>query len=168
VLRGVGRLFGGIGTVVTSLADSIIDHHRSEQAAEQAAARQQQIEERVQARVAEVEQQWAEQVQQQTLEADRYGYEYMTAAGFDPQGCIRAIQMMASETSLLPSTLNLHVADRLTALQTLTPHQEQWETQGRSNLESSAQSLPYESFGPHQLRVHSRLQPQGIDQILAE
>jgi beta-barrel assembly-enhancing protease len=166
VLRGVGRLFGGIGTVVTSVADSLIDNHRSDQAAEQAAKRQQEIEERYQSRVAEVEQQWAELAQQQTLTADRYGYEYMTAAGFDPQGCIRAIQIMPSENPIISSNGNFNVADRLEALQPLTPQQEQWKTQGQANLESSVQALTYESFGSNQLRVHSRLQQQGIDQIL--
>ena len=165
VLRGVGRLFGGIGTVVTGVADTIIDNQRSEQAAELAAERQQQIEERYQAKVAEMEQQWAELSDQQTLEADRLGYEYMVSASFDPQGCIRAVQAMPLTAGVSTST---ETADRLEALQTLAPQHEQWETQGRSNLEISAQALGYESFGQNQLRVHARIQQQGIDQILGE
>ncbi|WP_416667433.1 hypothetical protein [Egbenema bharatensis] len=132
VLRGVGRLFGGIGTVVTSVADSLIDNHRSDQAAERDAERQQAMAERYQARRDEVEQQWAELAQQQTLTADRYGYEYTIAAGFDPQGCIRAIQIMSSEPPITAANGNSDVADRLAALQPLTEPTGTMENPGAS------------------------------------
>jgi stress-induced morphogen len=186
VLRGVGQLFGGVGTVVTGVANSLIENERAEQAAEQAAERQQRMDEIYQAKVAEVERQWAELAYEQTLAADRGGYEYMISAGFDPQGCIRAIQVMPPVDGVIDGVANRAVtnaetnaetsepsastvtADRLKALQSRSPQQEQFVTQGELNLEESAQALAYESFGANQLRVHSRLGQQGIDQILAE
>jgi predicted Zn-dependent protease len=92
ILSTVGGLFGGLGGLVGGLAGSAIGG--SSQSRMMRA--QERIQETYRTKMAEIEQQITEQIYKQNTEADRLGYRYMATAGFKPEGCVRAIEILKS------------------------------------------------------------------------
>ena len=96
ILSTVGGLFGGLGGLVGGLAGSAIGGSSQNRIMRA----QERIQETYRARMAEIEQQIAEQTYKQNTESDRLGYRYMATAGFKGEGCVRAIEILkgADET----------------------------------------------------------------------
>ncbi|HEY9699564.1 MAG TPA: M48 family metalloprotease [Trichocoleus sp.] len=92
ILSTVGGLFGGLGGLVGGLAGSAIGGSSQSRVIRA----QERIQETYRTRMAEIEQHITEQIYKQNTEADRLGYRYMATAGFKPEGCVRAIEILKS------------------------------------------------------------------------
>lgn len=89
LLQGVGSLLGGWGGAAGGMVGSTMG--RSAQ--DRMAASQQKVQAMVARKEKELAETIAENDRKQEFEADRYGYQYMTRAGFDPEGCLRLMEV---------------------------------------------------------------------------
>ncbi len=118
-------------------------------------------------RVEELNDEYAKEMQQHELEADRVGYEYVVRAGFSPDGCNRMMAVLSqTETAQLPSISHPKPADRLADLKGLnTPTTNQkLEAEGEANLSESAKPLEYGlARDKGSIRIESRFGGRDID-----
>ncbi|MEM6448965.1 MAG: M48 family metalloprotease [Cyanobacteria bacterium P01_D01_bin.105] len=151
------------GWIATGVANDVLNGLNEEQA-NRAAARAEEI---YAARLEELNEEFSAVSKEAETEADAIGYEYIVRAGFEPDGCVRAMGSLTRITeSRLPGITHPKAADRVAALTALnTPTNNQTlTTQGEANLSRSANPLEY-GFGRDgsSLRVESRFGSRDID-----
>jgi predicted Zn-dependent protease len=91
LLQGIGSLFGGIGSTAGNTVGGVLGAAAQQRLAD-AEVRIQKI---VESKQAALEAEIAETNRRQEFEADEYGYKYMAKAGFDGDGCLRLMNVMA-------------------------------------------------------------------------
>lgn len=91
LLQGIGGLFGGIGSAAGNTAGGFLGAASQQRLAE-AEAKIKQI---VTEKQAALEKESMENDRRQEFEADEFGYKYMAKAGFEGDGCLRLMDVMA-------------------------------------------------------------------------
>ncbi|MCS6815491.1 MAG: M48 family metalloprotease [Cyanobacteria bacterium] len=166
----LGTILGGVfGTQSGTIGGTLNDIMRSS-----SADQQRQLQQRVQQIYAEKERQFLQEAiaqnHSQEYEADAVGYTYAVTAGFKPEGCQRAMNVMNRLSgSQSPSLTHPSTPDRMARLQALrqqTPPAALAQ-QGRAQLARSPRPLRYGiSRDRVSLRVESRFGSQNIDDRL--
>lgn len=115
------------------------------------------IDEIVTQKTQELEQRLSEQSQEQQLESDQMGYITSVRAGFEPEGCLRAMAILA-KTSAQTDTTDTVMLKRIEALKAfIEKNPAQTFTQEGEEKISATQPLSYElSRNGEFLKVHSR------------
>lgn len=90
VASAAGSALGGIGSLVGGASSDLID----KQSEERQRSSEERIEQIVNEKKAKLESELAEKNRRQEFEADELGYRYMAKAGFDPEGCIRVMEVL--------------------------------------------------------------------------
>lgn len=90
VASAAGSALGGIGSLVGGASSDLID----KQSEERQRSSEERIEQIVNEKKAMLESELAEKNRRQEFEADELGYRYMATAGFDPEGCIRVMEVL--------------------------------------------------------------------------
>jgi predicted Zn-dependent protease len=116
-------------------------------------------------KVSTLEAEYSDILKSQEYEADEYGYQYIVRAGFDPQGCLRVMNVPGqTETSRLASFSHPNPSDRIQRLnaQNTQATVAALEAEGRTNLTRSPQPLKYDiSRDGVSLRIESRYGTSG-------
>jgi predicted Zn-dependent protease len=164
VVSGVaGRSSSGSGRIASGVAGQVLQGMNQEQT-NQAVARAEEI---YTARIAELNSEYSVVQRNNESEADAVGYEYIVSAGFEPVGCVRAMEALnRTETSQLPGISHPKPEDRIAALSTLnTPATNQpLIARGEANLSQSPNPLEYDvSRDGTSIRVESRFGSRDID-----
>lgn len=132
---------------------------------------QQRIEEMTKKKQAELESNLAATVRRQEFEADEAGYLFATRAGFEPQGCLRAMAVLARTPGAEFDTTHPAVPKRIEALQRLMQKYPpvSLAAEGKAKL-ARTQPLTYDpSKDGSSLRVNSRFGGStDIDQVLGK
>lgn len=153
----LGTIIGGsageeVSRTTTSILDSLSAAER-----QQAEARAAQIYEQ---KVADLTSEHSASLQGHEYESDEYGFKYMVRAGFDPQGCLRVMNVLSqNEHSRLPSFSHPRTSDRIQKLNALNTQAtvNTLVSEGRANLSRTPQPLGYDlSRDGVSLRVESR------------
>lgn len=91
LLQGVGQLLGGgLGGLGAGLGGQLLGG-----AQQRLQEGQQRIEQLQASREATIKERRLEISRSHEFEADRYGYEYMARAGFEPEGCLRTLTVLS-------------------------------------------------------------------------
>jgi beta-barrel assembly-enhancing protease len=90
LLQSFGGLLGGWGSATTSVLGSAAGRGAQNRMAES----QRNVQAIVALKEQELAQKMAENERNQEFEADRFGYQYMVRAGFDPEGCFRVMEVL--------------------------------------------------------------------------
>jgi len=154
ILRGIGGIFGGWGGAAGNVAGGAL----AGSAQQRLVDAQSRIEQIVREKQAALEAQAAENDRRQEYEADRYGYEYMAKAGFEAEGCLRLMDLMARIPGSHVESTHPATRKRIEQLQTLlreNPPGPLAEA-GKLNL-STSNPLTYSlSRDGRSLRINSR------------
>lgn len=146
ILGGMGGLPGVGGSILRNESQNRISRA------------QQRINEIAQKKQVELEAKLAESVRRQEFEADEAGYLFATRAGFEAQGCMRAMQVLARTSGAEFDTTHPAVPKRIEALQQLMKKYPPatLTAEGRTRL-SKGQPLTYDrSRDGKSLRINSR------------
>lgn len=119
---------------------------------------QKRIDEIVATKTKELELRLAEQVRTQEFEADEAGYLYSVRAGFEPEGCLRAMQVLARTPGAEFDTDHPAVPKRIEALKALiAKYPAQTLAQEGQTRISATKPLTYDvSKDGNSLRINSR------------
>ena len=90
LLQGIGGIFGGWGSTAGNATGSLLGA-AAQQRLEDGKKR---IDEIVAKKQQELEQKVAANNRKQEFEADKFGYQYIARAGFDPEGCLRMMEVL--------------------------------------------------------------------------
>lgn len=115
LLQGIGSFFGGIGSTAGNTVGGVLGGAAQQRIAD-AEVRIQQI---VESKQAALEAEIAENNRRQEYEADEYGYKYMAKAGFDGDGCLRLMDVMARIPGSDVDTTHPATRKRIDQIQTL-------------------------------------------------
>lgn len=115
VARGIGSIFGGWGNVAGNVAGSAADSA----AQQRMATAEKRVQEIVAQKTAELEEKIAQQSRQHEFEADEKGYIYIATAGFDPQGCVRMLEVLGRMPGSEKDSTHPAVAKRIERMQQL-------------------------------------------------
>ncbi len=168
--QAVGGLFGRVlGTVIGGGTGEIIGGTTEGILSSLSAADRQQAEERAaqiyEQKVAALTNEYSAILQGYEYESDEYGFKYMVRAGFDPQGCLRVMDVLdQNEHSRLPSFSHPRPSDRIQRLNALNTQStvNALLSEGRANLDQTPQPLGYAiSRDGVSLRVESRYGSNG-------
>ncbi|MEB3161082.1 MAG: M48 family metallopeptidase [Synechocystis sp.] len=154
ILQGIGGIFGGWGGAAGSVAGGAL----AGSAQQRLVDAQSRIEQIVQEKQAALEAQAAENDRRQEFEADKYGYEYMAKAGFEAEGCLRLMDLMARIPGSHVESTHPATRKRIEQLQTLmrdNPPGPLAEA-GKLNLNTSKPLTYSLSRDGQSLRVNSR------------
>ncbi|MGF1568760.1 MAG: M48 family metallopeptidase [Nodosilinea sp.] len=116
-------------------------------------------------KVAIQEEQWTALSHEHEFEADEIGYYYMATAGFDPQGCLTAMEML-KRLGVTDSASHPATPDRITALEELmtTSPAGPLAEQGKRNLAARPNPLSYErSRDGVSLQINSQAGSGNVD-----
>lgn len=91
VARAAGSAVPYVGSLVGGASGDVID----KQSEERDKASEERIEQIVSEKKARLEAETAEKSRAQEFEADALGYRYAATAGFDPEGCIRVMEVLS-------------------------------------------------------------------------
>jgi hypothetical protein len=108
-------LFGSPG----SLGNSILEHETNKDMVEY----QQQLSTLIERKQKEVKEKLAEAERKQEFEADESGYVYAATAGFEPEGCVRAMDVLSRTPSAELDTDHPSIPKRVEALKALITKQ---------------------------------------------
>lgn len=90
LLQGIGSIFGGWGSTAGNATGSILGAAAQQRLADG----QKRIDQIVTKKQEELEEKVAENNRKQEFEADKFGYQYMARAGFEPEGCLRMMEVL--------------------------------------------------------------------------
>ena len=110
-------------------------------------------------RMADLHKRMGQLSRSQELDADASGYEYAVQAGFEPEGCLRSLDVLSRlPGSGHPSKTHPSAPDRLTAIQALmAKHPPQaLATVGRLRLRTTEPLTYYWSADEKWLRINSK------------
>lgn len=141
ILRAIGGLFGGLGSTIGNLGGLLIEG----QSAQNQVRAQQKINEIVATKQQELKQRLAETDRKQEFDADVSGYTYIARAGFDPQGCLRVMEVLGRTPGAEFDTSHPAVPKRIESLKQLMlqfPPQTLAQ-EGKANLASNPKPLTY-------------------------
>lgn len=161
-----GFIGGGLGGLIGGLAGSSLENERQQRIVRA----QQRIDTIYATKKAQIEEKWTALNHKQEFEADEQGYLLATTAGFDPQGCVRAMNILNSIAGSQKSS-DSHPAtpERIAALKTLITSQpaSPLVAEGKANLAAHNRPLTYDlSRDNESLRINSYRGSKDIDQQL--
>lgn len=166
IVRTLGGIFGGAGRAAGDVAGSALEN----ESRQRVARAQKRIEEIVETKKAAIEQEWRKLDHKQEFEADEQGYVFMVQAGFDPQGCFRALDVLSRiQGSEVDSATHPAVPNRIAALKKLAAQTSTATliSEGKANLTKRNQPLTYSPSKDQQsLRVNSYRGREDIDRQL--
>lgn len=147
----IGGILGGIlGGGIGGQAGAVIGGTTQDVLGSLSASDRQQAEERAnqiyQQKVAALSNEYSAILQGHEYESDEYGYKYMVRAGFDPQGCLRVMDVLdQNENSRLPSFSHPRPSERIQRLNALNTQAtvNALLSEGRANLSRSPEPLKY-------------------------
>lgn len=170
VTSSVGRMFGSVlGSVIGGRSGSTVGGTSQAVFSTMSAAQRQQAVARAgeiyKQKVTSLVSEYSELMHGHEFEADEYGFRYMVRAGFDPQGCIRVMDVLDQhELSDLPSMTHPNTEDRIQRLKSLNSGAtvSTLVQEGKANLSQSQQPLRYGlSRDNRSLRIESRFGSTG-------
>ncbi|HIK44071.1 MAG TPA: M48 family metalloprotease [Leptolyngbyaceae cyanobacterium M65_K2018_010] len=158
----LGSVIGGsTGAIVGGTTQAVLGTMTASQR-QQAEVRAREIYEQ---KVAALGSEYSAVLQSQEFEADEFGFQYLVRAGFDPQGCVRAMNTLDQlEHSRLPSLSHPMPAVRIRQLQALNTaaNVNALTAEGTAYLRQSSQPLKYGiSRDGVSLRIESRYGSSG-------
>lgn len=125
-----------------------------------------------QAQINQLNEQLAATARQQEFAADEAGYLYATQAGFEPEGCLRALAVLERVPNAEPNPGRQTIPDRLAALQQLISEQPAADLAARGNAQLSlTQPLSYDDLSRDgsSLRVNSKANgASDLDRVLGQ
>ncbi|MBW4549546.1 MAG: M48 family metallopeptidase [Aphanocapsa sp. GSE-SYN-MK-11-07L] len=163
VLGTLGNVLGGWGNTVSNVGQSSLSNASKQRKAEA----QKRIQEIVTLKKAELEQRLAESDRRQEFEADEMGYQYIARAGFEPEGCLRLMEVFARTPSAEFDTTHPAVPKRIERLKELMAKYPPLTLAQEGKLKISAsQPLTYDlSQDGNSLRINSRRGGSAADDI---
>ncbi|HIK44070.1 MAG TPA: hypothetical protein IGR64_04190 [Leptolyngbyaceae cyanobacterium M65_K2018_010] len=165
----IGSILGGVlGSILGGTTGAIVGGTTQAILGTMTAGQQQQAEVRAnqiyQDKVAALNAEYAAILQSQQYEADAYAYQFLVRAGFDPQGCQRAMSVLSQlEPNQSPGRTPLNPAARLQRLNQLATQVslEALVAEGRTYLSENPRPLGYSvSRDGAVLRIESRNGPR--------
>lgn len=166
IARTIGGIFGGAGRAAGNVAGSALEN----ESRQRVARAQQRIQEIAETKKAAIDQEWRELDHKQEFEADEQGYLFMVRAGFDAQGCLRAMDVLSRiQGSETDSATHPSVPNRITALKKLAAQNSTSAlvAEGKANLTKRNQPLTYSPSKDQQsLRINSYRGRDDIDRQL--
>lgn len=152
LIRGAGGIPGLVGTIIGSALQG-----QRQRRLEDAVKRIEQISAEKEAKIRK---EWSDLSHRHEFEADKLGYQYMVRAGFNPEGCLTAMNLFNRlPGSQTPGESHPSPANRLTAIKALSS---QYPTatlvaEGRKNLAASPQPLTFDvARDDRSLRIDSK------------
>ncbi len=148
----LGAIFGGIGAAVGGDAGRALQgtgsavHQSGQQGLQNLNQTQQEFE---QEKLAQLEQRIIEINHNQEFEADNFGYIYSVKAGFEADGCLKAMEILGRGVgSHVDSETHPATKGRSEKLQTLMAEHppEALKQEGKGKLAINSDPLPYQSF----------------------
>ncbi len=163
LLQGLGGMFGGIGSSVGNLAGGTLNTV-SQQRVEDGKKRMAEI---VKQKQEELEKKNGENDRHQELEADQIGYQYMAKAGFDPQGCLRMMEVLGRMPGSEMDTTHPATRKRLTQINSLMTEKPAsiLSQEGKLRLDTSKPLTYSLSRDDKSLRVNSQYGGSSADTI---
>lgn len=154
IVRTGGGLFGGLGNVFGDIGGDVLANERNQriQSAEE------RIQEIVTLKEQELEHSIAENSRTHEFEADEAGYIYMTKAGFEPEGCLRVMEVLGRTPGAEFDTTHPAIPKRIEQLKELMAEYpaSTLATEGKTKI-SASQPLSYDlSKDGMSLRINSR------------
>lgn len=149
-----GILSGVLGGTVGNVGSSALQNSSNQRVA----AARQKVQEIVKQKQEELTNKVAETSRKQEFEADESGYTFMAKAGFEPSGCLRAMEVLARTSGSEFDTTHPAVPKRIEALKQLMARYpaSQLASEGKIKINAS-QPLTYErSNDGVSLRINSR------------
>ncbi len=151
-----GQVTGRTGGILGGVIGGVLQSGRRRRIAE--------AEQRIKTIYAEKEEQrkkeWRELSHRHEFEADKFGYQYMVRAGYNPRGCITVFNVIERmPTSQLDSDTHPSTSDRIAKMNALTTQYPpaKLANEGRSRMASSSKPLGYGiSRDGQSLQVKSR------------
>ena len=163
----VDRVAGTRG--LASVAGRTFDQALEDMDAAEKQQAQARAEEIYQEKLAVLNQEFSATIQEHELESDRYGYIYAARAGLDPQGCLRAMDVLNDlPTSHLPGITHPSTPERIQKLKAIQAELSTADlvAEGEANLQNSSTPLNYAiSRDGQSIRVESRYD-RDIDDVL--
>ena len=163
VLRTGGGLLGGLGRVVGNTGGAVLERESQNRTNEA----QRRIEEITALKEKELNESIAENSRKYEFEADEVGYSYMVKAGFEPDGCLRVMEVLGRTPGAELDTTHPAIPKRIDQLNQLV---EQYPPQtlaeeGKKRLAIS-QPLTYDkSKDGESLRINSRRGGSSADDL---
>jgi beta-barrel assembly-enhancing protease len=160
ILGGLAGIFGG---TAGAIGGSVIQGAGQQRLADA----QRRVDEIVTKKKAELEKKLGEQNRAQEFEADEAGYVYMAKAGFEPEGCLRAMEVLARTPGAEFDTSHPAVPKRIEGLKTLMTKQpaSKLAADGKTKM-AATQPLTYDlSSDKMSLRINSRFAKGGESDI---
>ena len=154
VLRTGGGFLGGIGSVLGNTGGAVLEN----ESRQRMARAEERIQEITALKTEELEQRLAENERRQEFEADEVGYMYMARAGFEAEGCLRAMAVLGRTSGAEFDTTHPAVPKRIEKLKELMlQYPPQTLAQEGEAKISASQPLTYDrSQDGHSLRINSR------------
>jgi predicted Zn-dependent protease len=168
--QAVGSLFGRVlGTVVGGNTGAVVGGTTASVLSSLSTAERQEAEARAaqiyEQKIAALTGEYSAILQGHEYESDEYGFKYMVRAGFDPQGCLRVMDVLSqNEHSRLPSFSHPSPSERIQKLNALNTQAtvNTLLAEGQTNLSRTPQPLGYAlSRDGVSLRVESRYGSSG-------
>lgn len=151
-----GQVTGRTGGILGNVVGNILQSGRRRRIAEA----EQRIKTIYAEKEATLQKEWRDLSHRHEFEADKFGYQYMVRAGYNPQGCITVFNVIERmPTSQLDSNTHPLASDRIVAMNALTTQYppSKLANEGKSRLAASPQPLGYGiSRDGRSLRVNSR------------
>jgi beta-barrel assembly-enhancing protease len=160
ILGGLAGIFGG---TAGAIGGSVLQGAGQQRLA----GAQAKIDEIVKKKSAELDTKLAEQGRTQEFEADQLGYAYIAKAGFEPEGCLRAMEVLARTPGAEFDTSHPSVPKRIEGLKQLIVKQppSKLAAEGKTKIDATA-PLPYAlSEDKMSLRIESRFTKGGESDI---
>ncbi|GAB1539700.1 hypothetical protein NUACC21_23670 [Scytonema sp. NUACC21] len=160
---------GGVvaDSVIPGSVGNVVGNILGNQSQNRVRKAQKRINEIVAKKTQELEQRLALQNREQEFEADELGYITSVKAGFEPEGCIRAMEVLARTPGAEFDTTHPAVPKRIEALKTLTAKYppQTLVREGEANI-SKTSPLTYDlSRDKASLRINSRRGGSVVDDI---
>ena len=164
VVNTTGVTSSQTGLLATSIVSQSLAGLNEDQTQQAIARAEELYAERLEAIAAE----YSETMHLHESEADEFGYQYIVRAGFDPNGCARAMTVLTRlEHSRLPSLTHPNPEERLGRLNSFNTgaNNQQLVSEGNGNLSRSPDPLKYGvARDQGSLRIESRYGSQDIDE----
>ena len=161
--QGIGGMFGGIGRSAGIVVEGTLNNASQQRVAEG----KKRMTDIVKQKQEELEQKNGENDRNQELEADKIGYQYMARAGFDPQGCLRMMEVLGRLPGSEMDTTHPATRKRITQINSLMVDKPAsiLSQEGKLRLDTSKPLTYSLSRDDKSLRVNSQYGGSSADTI---
>ena len=163
VFRTGGGFFGGVGRTIGNTGGTVLEN----EGRQRLRTSEERIEEIIALKEQELNESLAENSRKYEFESDQVGYQYMARAGFEPQGCLRMLDVLGRTPGAEFDTSHPAIPKRIKTLKELMREYpaENLAQEGKKRLAIS-QPLTYDlSKDGASLRINSRRGGSSADNL---